>query len=48
MAIKIIKTYSSSGYDFGDEIPRCSYCNNTAEDTDIWETNLKKQIGDYK
>ena len=40
MAIKIIKTYSSSGYDFGEEIPRCSYCNNSAEDTDLWETNI--------
>ena len=37
---KIKKTYASSGYDFGEEVPVCSYCDATAEDTDIWETHI--------
>ena len=37
---KIKKTYASSGYDFGEEVPTCSYCNSTAKDTDIWETHI--------
>lgn len=36
---KIIKTYKSNGYDFGEEVPTCSYCDATAEDTEISETD---------
>ena len=36
---KIIKLYKSNGYDFEEEVPTCSYCDATAEDTEISETD---------
>jgi len=37
---KIITTYKSDGYDFGEEVPSCEYCGASAEDTEISETNV--------
>ena len=41
---KTIKTYASDGYDFGREVPSCSYCDATAEDTEISETDYNSEF----
>ena len=37
---KIIITYKSDGYDFGEEAPSCEYCGASAEDTEIAENHV--------
>ena len=38
--IKTRKVYKSNGYDFGEEIPTCSYCGTGADSSEIWETHV--------
>tara|TARA_Y100001938_G_scaffold33092_1_gene45412 strand:+ start:5541 stop:5861 length:321 start_codon:yes stop_codon:yes gene_type:complete len=41
---KIVKEYRSDGYIFDDEPPSCSFCDASAEDTEICETDYSGEF----